>query len=123
MEEDRRERIEVLHKIDIPGGDPRWPARVQVERRTANKGGVDKTYINVVVAIGERKLFIPRRIAEDVGEALLDICEVASEEYEKLLLENNTRPQPVGQAPRYNPNDFPGRAKAQTRRRVFTREG
>jgi hypothetical protein len=107
MEERPREKIEVLRKIDIPGGDPRWPASVQVERRTANKDGVDKTYINILVALGERKLFIPRRIAKDIGEALVDVHADASRAYEELLVANNTGPHNGG-SPNRNSRGYHG---------------
>lgn len=79
------DKVEVLHKIDIEGGDTRWPIRVQVERRTTNHDGKNKTYINLLVAVGQKKLFIPRRASKDVAKALEQLAEVANKEYTALL--------------------------------------
>jgi len=87
MEEDK---IEVLHKRDVPGGDDRWPISVQVERRTTSRDGKSKTYINLLVAVGQKKLFIPRRASKDVASALAELAEVANSEYTALLEETNS---------------------------------
>lgn len=81
--------IEVLKKIDIPGGDERWPASVQVERRTTDRNGKRVTYINLLVAVGQKKLFIPRRISKDIARALGELADVASTEYTALLEADN----------------------------------
>lgn len=87
------DRIEVLHTIDIPGGDPRTPVSVQVERRTTTKEGRDRTYINLLIVVGPRKTFIPRRISGDVARALEEASEIAENAYEELLEETNLTPR------------------------------
>lgn len=79
------DKIEVLHNIEIPGGDTRWPVSVQVERRTTQKDGTPKTYINLVISIGAKKLFVPRRVAGELAKALEQASLVASDAYTSLL--------------------------------------
>ena len=99
------DKIEVLHTIDIEGGDPRWPVKVEVERRTTERDGKPKTYINTIVAVGPKRLFIPRRVSKDVAEALSAASVVASEAYAQLLEERNL------------PNSDGGRSERNNRRR------
>jgi hypothetical protein len=87
------DKVEVVHTIDIPGGDPKWPTSVQVERRTTQRDGRDKTYINLLISIGSKRLFIPRRISGEVARALEEASEVAANEYEALLGESNLIPR------------------------------
>jgi hypothetical protein len=87
------DKVEVLHKVDIEGGDPRWPVSVQVERRTTERDGKSKTYINLLVAVGQKRLFIPRRVSTDVAEAMKKLAGVANEEYTALLEVGGPRPE------------------------------
>ncbi len=75
----------ILKKYDIPGGDPRWPVSVEVQRRTKE----DKTYINLTLTIGTRRIFIPRRVASDIADTLKEASRAASEAYKDLLREAN----------------------------------
>ena len=83
------DRVEVLHQIDIPGGDPRWPASVKVERRTTSRDGEDRTYINLVIAVGQKTIFIPRRISQEVGAAVVECSPIANQAYTELLESQN----------------------------------
>ena len=85
--------VEVIHTTDIPGGDPRWPISVQVERRTTSKNGRNEVYINLLLAIGQKKLFIPRRISGEVARALEEASEIAADAYEDLLGDTNLVPR------------------------------
>jgi len=84
------DRIEVLHVINIPGGDTRFPVSVEVERRTSCKNGKEHTYVNLIVAVGKRRLFIPRRVSREVAHALDKAAGIASDEYAELLELKNT---------------------------------
>lgn len=79
------DQVEVLQKIDIEGGDTRRPISVQVERRTTELNGKPKTYINLLVAVGQKKLLIPRRSSKDVAKAIEQLAEIANKEYTALL--------------------------------------
>jgi hypothetical protein len=82
---DYDDQVEVLHQIDIPGGDERWPASVRVERRTTNRNGESRTYINLLIAVGQKKIYVPRRIAKEIGEAVVQSSPLADKAYTELL--------------------------------------
>lgn len=77
--------VEVLHQIDIQGGDKRWPIRVLVERRIADMDGTPKKYINLVICAGPKRLFIPRRVSTELAKALEQAAVIASDAYVDLL--------------------------------------
>jgi hypothetical protein len=82
--------VEVLHQIDIPGGDPRWPASVRVEKRTVRRNGDQpRTYINLLIAVGQKSIYLPRRAAAAVGAAVLECSPIASQAYTELLEDQN----------------------------------
>ena len=85
------DQVEVLHCISIPGGDSRFPVTVEVERRTASKNGKEHTYVNLVIAVGKRRLFIPRRVSREVAKALDEAAGLASDAYAELLETRNVR--------------------------------
>ena len=85
--------VEVLHQIEIPGGDPRWPASVRVEKRTVQRNGeVPRTYINLLIAVGQKSIYIPRRSAPAVGAAVLECSPSATQAYTELLEDQNLPP-------------------------------
>ena len=83
------DKIEILHAIEIPGGDPAQPVRVIAERRVTSRDGKENTYINTMITVGRQKLFIPRRAAKDVARALTEVAGIASQAYTKLLADQN----------------------------------
>ena len=92
---DYMETYQTLKKFEVEGGDPRWPISVEVQKRTSRHNGRDKIYINLVLAVGHKRLFLPRRVGPDVAKLLLQAGEVASEEYKKLLEEGQPSSQDI----------------------------
>lgn len=81
--------VKVLHKRSVPGGDTNRPVSVQVERRTISGTDGDKTYVNLVICVGNTRVIIPRRAAQQTAEALGELQELARREYLALLEEQN----------------------------------
>lgn len=84
------DEVQVLHERDVPGGDPNWPVSIRVERRKMKAwDGKEKTYVNLLVSVGTKKLIIPRRASAAVAAALSELSVLAQGEYVRLLEEQN----------------------------------
>jgi hypothetical protein len=86
------EDIQTLHTVTLESGDPRNPVSVSVERRETDcRDGRRKSYINLLICVGNRRLIIPRRIARALAETLPKMVALADKEYEALLVEINRK--------------------------------
>jgi hypothetical protein len=79
------DEVEVLHKIEVQSGNKQASICVLVERRTMYIDGMPKRSINLTMVAGPKKLFIPRRVATELGKALEQAASVASGAYTDLL--------------------------------------
>jgi hypothetical protein len=84
----------LLHKVEVPRGDARRPTSVSVVRRKTDKtdrDGRQLEYINLVLTIGDHKLYVKRSAAPDIIKAMMECVTVAEGAYQDLLAEINPR--------------------------------
>jgi hypothetical protein len=61
----------VLKQYFIRPGDKLWATIVAIVRRDVKKGDRTRSYINVELTVGQKKLAIPHRYVSEIGEALI----------------------------------------------------
>ena len=82
------DKITVLHTVAVDVTLSK-PILIVVERRTTCASGVERTFINVVLRIGTKSVFLPRRLVTSIGKALLHAAASADAAYTSLLEEQN----------------------------------